>query len=110
MSPEELADRLRQRLTARSDLLRCKLGVAFDSVNVLTDPNAESDLQAIGALGFPVVSRGKEFVCAQSLDDVSKFLGREVKFDRLSPAELSRGVVGVRPMPPEPALPSTYST
>ena len=65
-----------------------KLGIAFDSVNVLTDPKAESDLQAMGAMGFPVVSRGKEFVCAQSLDDVSKFLGREVKFDRLSPAEL----------------------
>ena len=65
-----------------------KLGIAFDSVNVLTDPKAESDLQAMGAMGFPVVSRGKEFVCAQSLDDVSKFLGRDVKFDRLPPADL----------------------
>lgn len=65
-----------------------KLGVPYESVNVLTDPNAEGDLQEMGAMGFPVVSRGKEFVCAQSLDDVSKFLGREVKFDRLSPAEL----------------------
>ncbi len=65
-----------------------KLGVPYESVNVLTDPQAESDLQAMGALGFPVVSRGKEFVCAQSLDDVSKFLGRDVKFERLPPAEL----------------------
>jgi len=30
MSPEEFADRLRQGVTARSDLLRCKLGVGFD--------------------------------------------------------------------------------
>jgi len=65
-----------------------KLDVPFDSVNVLTDPNAEADLQALGAMGFPVVSRGKEFVCAQSLDDVSKFIGRDVKFERLSPTEL----------------------
>jgi glutaredoxin/uncharacterized damage-inducible protein DinB len=65
-----------------------KLGVPFDSVNVLTDPKAESDLQAMGAMGFPVVSRGKEFVCAQSLDDVSKFIGRDVIFKRLSPREL----------------------
>jgi len=64
------------------------LGIPYDSVNVLTDPAAEADLQALGAMGFPVVSRGKDFVCAQSLDDVSKFLGRETKFERLPPAEL----------------------
>jgi glutaredoxin len=65
-----------------------KLGLPFDSVNVLIDPKAESDLAAMGAMGFPVVSRGNDFVCAQSLDDVSRFLGRDIKFDRLSPAEL----------------------
>lgn len=65
-----------------------KLGVPYDSVNVLTDPNAEADLRNMGALSFPVVSRGKDFVCAQSLDDVSKFIGRNVKFERLSPTEL----------------------
>jgi glutaredoxin len=65
-----------------------KLDMPFESVNVLTDPNAETDLRAMGALSFPVVSRGKAFVCAQSLDDVSKFLGRDVKFERLSPAAL----------------------
>lgn len=65
-----------------------KLDLPFDSVNVLTDPNAERDLQAMGAMGFPVVSRGKDFVCAQSLDDVSKFLGRDIKFERLTPKEL----------------------
>lgn len=62
-----------------------KLGIPYESVNVLTDSDAESDLREMGALGFPVVSRGKEFVCAQSLDDVSKFLGRDVKFERLAP-------------------------
>lgn len=64
------------------------LGVRYESVNILTDPKAESDLRDMGASGFPVVSRGREFVCAQSLDDVAKFLGREVGFDRLSPAKL----------------------
>jgi len=58
-----------------------KLDVPFDSVNVLTDPKAESDLHEMGAMGFPVVSRGKDFVCAQSLDDVSKFLGRDIKLN-----------------------------
>ncbi len=65
-----------------------KLDVPYELVNVLTDPNAELDLREMGALSFPVVSRGKDFVCAQSLDDVSKFLGRDIKFDRLAPAEL----------------------
>ena len=60
----------------------------MSSVNILTDPKAEFDLRDLGARGFPVVSRGREFVCAQSLDDVSKFLGREIGFDRLAPAEL----------------------
>ena len=50
---------------------------------------SESDLHDLGALSFPVISRGREFVCAQSLDDVAKFLGRDVKFERLSPAELT---------------------
>ena len=61
----------------------------YQSVNILTDPKAEFDLLGdIGARGFPVVSRGREFVCAQSLDDVAQFLGREIGFDRLSPAKL----------------------
>jgi glutaredoxin len=64
------------------------LGVPYESVNILTDPKAESDLRDLGARGFPVVSRGREFVCAQSLDDVSRFLDREVDFDHLSPAKL----------------------
>jgi glutaredoxin len=62
-----------------------KIGVPYESVNVLTDPNAEADLRAMGAMSFPVVSRGKDFVCAQSLDDVSKFIGHDVKFERLAP-------------------------
>lgn len=65
-----------------------KIDVPYESVNVLTNPNAEADLREMGALSFPVVSRGKDFVCAQSLDDVSKFIGRQMKFERLSPSEL----------------------
>jgi hypothetical protein len=58
-------------------------------VGFLTGPKAESDLHDLGALSFPVISRGREFVCTQSMDDVAKFLGRDVKFERLSPPELT---------------------
>ena len=64
------------------------LAVSYQSVNVLTDPKAESDLRNLGARSYPIVLLGRDFVCAQSLDDVAKFLGRDVTFERLSPAEL----------------------
>ena len=64
------------------------LGVDYESVNVSAKPEAMDELRALGVRTVPVVSRGKEFVFAQELAAVSRFLGRDVSFRRLSPAEL----------------------
>lgn len=50
-------------------------GIAYDSVNVLDDTQGMTDLQALGARSVPVVSRGEDFVFAQSLSDLAKFIG-----------------------------------
>jgi len=63
-----------------------RLGVEFDSVNVSSRPEAMEELLALGVRTVPVVSRGREYVFAQELADVSAFLGRAVDFHRL-PAE-----------------------
>jgi uncharacterized damage-inducible protein DinB len=38
----------------------------------------------------PVVARGGEFVFAQALEDVSRFIGRDLHINRLAPEELVR--------------------
>lgn len=66
-----------------------QLGVPFESVNVLSDPNAMRDLARLGAQSIPIVSRGNEFVFAQSLAQVAEFIGRKApQTDRLPPAIL----------------------
>jgi glutaredoxin len=65
-----------------------KLDIPFVSVNVLEHEGAWEELASMGARGFPVVARGKDFVFGQSLDDVAKFLERDVAFERLPPEEL----------------------
>ena len=46
-------------------------------------------LQSMGAKSVPVVSKGTEFVFAQSIGDVAEFLGLDVDTSpTLSPAEL----------------------
>ncbi|MFL5414753.1 MAG: glutaredoxin domain-containing protein [Myxococcales bacterium] len=67
-----------------------KLGVEFESVNVSARPEAMEELRALGVRTVPVVSRGREFVFAQELADVSAFVGRAVTFQRLSPEALMR--------------------
>lgn len=59
------------------------LGVPFESVNVSARPEAMEELRALGVRTVPVVARGKDYVFAQELADVSRFLGRRVDFDRL---------------------------
>lgn len=59
------------------------LGIEYESVNVSAKPEAMQDLAALGVRSVPVVSRGKEFVFAQELADVSVFVGRKVEFQRL---------------------------
>ena len=63
------------------------LGVAYESINVSAEPQAMDELRALGVRTVPVVARGKDYVFAQELADVSRFVGREVTFRRLAAAE-----------------------
>ena len=64
-------------------------GVDFDSVNVLEGEDGLADLRALGAKSVPVVSRGDQFVFAQSIRDVVAFLGLDAApGPELSPREL----------------------
>lgn len=68
-------------------------GVAFESVNIQARPDAMEELTALGARSIPVVSRGSEWVYAQSLTDVTTFLGIAPAEDaRLSPAALAERI------------------
>jgi glutaredoxin/uncharacterized damage-inducible protein DinB len=64
------------------------LGVDYESVNVSATPEAMEELRALGVRTVPVVARGRDYVFAQELADVSRFLGREVEFRRLPPPVL----------------------
>jgi glutaredoxin/uncharacterized damage-inducible protein DinB len=59
------------------------LGIEYESVNVSATPEAMDDLRALGVRTVPVVARGKDYVFAQELADVSRFIGRQVEFRRL---------------------------
>ena len=63
------------------------LGVSYESINVLDDAKGMADLTSMGAQSVPVVSRGKDFVFAQNLDQVASFVGMErgKVADRLPP-------------------------
>jgi glutaredoxin/uncharacterized damage-inducible protein DinB len=65
-----------------------KLGVDYESVNVSARPEAMDELRELGVRTVPVVARGKDYVFAQELADVSEFIGRKVDFQRLPPAAL----------------------
>ena len=65
-------------------------GVEFESIDVSARPEAMNDLLALGVKSVPVVARGREYVFAQALEDVSKFIGKSVDFKRLPPEELMR--------------------
>ncbi len=60
------------------------LGVDYESVNVSARPEAMEELLALGVRTVPVVARGTDYVFAQELADVSRFIGREVEFRRLA--------------------------
>src|SRR5204862_2024234 len=59
------------------------LGVDYESINVSAKPEAMDELRELGVRTVPVVSRGREYVFAQELADVSRFLGKKVEFQRL---------------------------
>jgi hypothetical protein len=50
-------------------------GIVFDSINVLEDPDGLAELRRIGARSVPVLSNGDDWVFAQNLGHVVKFLG-----------------------------------
>jgi glutaredoxin len=52
-----------------------RLGIEFESINIVTNPEAMEELSARGIRGVPIVSRGDRFVYAQSLEVVNEFLG-----------------------------------
>lgn len=64
------------------------LGIGYESINVSAQPEAMQELHSLGVRSVPVVTRGRDYVFAQELADVSRFLGRDVQFDRLPPAKL----------------------
>lgn len=64
------------------------LGIDYESVNVSARPEAMDELLALGVRTVPVVARGSDYVFAQELADVSRFVGREVTFRRLPAPEL----------------------
>jgi glutaredoxin len=60
------------------------LGIEYQSINVSAVPEAMEELLEMGVRTVPVVARGKEYVFAQELADVSQFIGRKVDFRRLA--------------------------
>jgi glutaredoxin len=63
-------------------------GVPFQSINVHDDPGGWEELQKLGPRTVPVVAIGERFVFAQVLEDVAKFIGIELRQERLAPREL----------------------
>ncbi len=64
------------------------LGVQFESIDVGVRPQAMDELREMGVRTVPVVARGRDYVFAQALEDVSRFIGREFRVDRLPPEVL----------------------
>ena len=64
------------------------LGVESESIDVAARPEAMNELLAFGVKTVPVVARGGEYVFAQALEDVSRFVGREFTARRLPPQAL----------------------
>ena len=63
-------------------------GVEFESIDVAARPEAMNDLLKLGVKTVPVVARGKDYVFAQALEDVSRFIGKEFSARRLEPEVL----------------------
>jgi glutaredoxin/uncharacterized damage-inducible protein DinB len=64
------------------------LGVKFESIDVGARPQAMDELREMGVRTVPVVARGREYVFAQALEDVSRFVGRDFVPQRLAPEAL----------------------
>ena len=49
-------------------------GIAFRSVNVRTEAGALEELDRLGVRTVPVVSRGNDYVLAQDIDELARFV------------------------------------
>ena len=65
-----------------------QLGVPFESIDVAARPEAMEELLELGVKTVPVVARGGEYVFAQALEDVSRFVGKTFEHQRLPPQAL----------------------
>lgn len=63
--------------------------IAFRSVNVREDPAAAVELERLGVRTVPVVARGAEYVLAQDVDELARFVGVGMRQERLPPDELA---------------------
>ena len=64
-------------------------GIVFDSVNVLEDVDGMAELRRLGARSVPVLSRRDDWVFAQNIGHVVKFLGlSEATGPALTPDQL----------------------
>ncbi|MGH8726143.1 MAG: glutaredoxin domain-containing protein [Burkholderiales bacterium] len=63
-------------------------GVPYESIDVAARPEAMKELLELGVKTVPVVARGRDYVFAQALEDVSRFIGKDVAFQRLPPQVL----------------------
>jgi uncharacterized damage-inducible protein DinB len=72
-----------------------QLGVPYESIDVAARPEAMEELRALGVKTVPVVARGRDYVFAQALEDVSRFVGKEFAPQRLSPQALVEKWVSV---------------
>ena len=50
-------------------------GIHFESINVREDTGAMAELEALGVRSVPLVARGADYVYAQELLDVARFIG-----------------------------------
>jgi glutaredoxin/uncharacterized damage-inducible protein DinB len=64
------------------------IGVEYESIDVGARPQAMDELREMGVRTVPVVARGKDYVFAQALEDVSRFVGHEYRVSRLPPEVL----------------------
>ena len=64
-------------------------GVEYESINVLDGDYGRSEMARLGARSIPIVSRGSDFVFAQNLKEVARFVGLDAHGGpALSPSEL----------------------
>jgi glutaredoxin len=63
-------------------------GIEFVSINVREHADAMQELARLGARSVPVVARGTEFVFAQELETVARFVGVPYVAQRLTTPEL----------------------